>query len=96
MYFFRKFFNYATLVLAITTIITVILVVCHKLNAVVSVIFMAVTLMFNSISRVYNDREIKLTKQDRELININKEKNDKDKENNKNNEKEKDEKIAKE
>ncbi len=77
MYALRKFFNYATLVLAIFTIGITVLVICHKLNAMLSIIFMAITLIFNGISRIYNDRDLNLTKDDKEFLKNSKEKNNK-------------------
>lgn len=68
MYAIQKFFNYITLVLAVITVISCIYVIIAKKSAFICLILLILTLIFNSISRVYNDKNMDLTKEDKELL----------------------------
>ena len=75
MYALQKFFNYITLICAALTVgISIYCIVTHK-NSGICLILLILTLILNSISRVYNDKNMNLTKEDKEFLGINNKKN---------------------
>ncbi len=68
MFAMQKFFNYITLVLAIITVGTCIYVIIAKKNVGICLVLLILTLILNSISRVYNNKNMNLTKKDREVL----------------------------
>ena len=68
MFAMQKFFNYITLVLAIITVGSCIYVIIKKKNVGICLVLLILTLILNSISRVYNNKNMNLTKKDREVL----------------------------
>lgn len=68
MFFVQKFFNYFTLILAICTIGLCIYTVIKKTNPGACIILMSITIIFNTISRIYNNRNVDLKKEDLEML----------------------------
>ncbi len=68
MYKLQKFFNYMTLILAVVTVISCFYVTYAKKSYFICVLLLILTLIFNSISRVYNNKDIDLTKEDKVLL----------------------------
>ena len=68
MFASQKFFNYITLSLAVITVLTSVYVIIAKKSTFICLILLILTLIFNSISRVYNNKNIDLTKEDKELL----------------------------
>lgn len=69
MFFAQKIFNYITLILAVITILSCAYVVITKSSSFICLILLILTLIFNAISRVYNNKNINLTKEDKEFLN---------------------------
>lgn len=68
MYILQKIFNYITLILAVITIIMCFYVVITKKSSLICLLLLILTLIFNSISRIYNNKNMNLTKEDKELL----------------------------
>lgn len=64
----QKTFNYLTLVLAIVTVFMAIYSYKNNTNPAGAFIMLVITVLFNYISRKYNNEHINLTKEDRESI----------------------------
>lgn len=71
MYALQKFFNYITLACAVLTVGSCIYCIIFHKRAFFCLILLILTLILNSISRVYNDRNMNLTKEDKEFLGIN-------------------------
>lgn len=68
MYAVQKFFNYITLVLAVLTVGSCIYVVITHKSSLICLLLLILTFIFNAISRIYNNRNMNLTKKDKEML----------------------------
>lgn len=67
----QKAFNYLTLILAIMTLFTALFAIETKKDMIICTIMLIITIVFYIISNRYNNQSIKLSKKDREAINLN-------------------------
>lgn len=67
----QKAFNYLTLILAIMTLFTALFAIETKKDMIICTIMLIITILFYIISNRYNNQSIKLSKKDREAINLN-------------------------
>lgn len=70
MYALQKFFNYITLIMAILTVGVSIYGIVQHQKMLLPLILLILTFVLNSISKIYNEKNINLTKEDKEFLNI--------------------------
>lgn len=68
MYKIQQFFNYLTLILAVITVSLSIYCIIEKRRMYICFSLMILTLVFNGISRVYNEKIMNLTKDDKKML----------------------------
>lgn len=68
MYKVQQFFNYITLILAIITVVVCMYSIIEKRRMYICFSLMILTLIFNGISRVYNEKSMNLTKDDKKML----------------------------
>ena len=68
MYTIQKFFNYITFILAIITVLSCFYVAYTKKSTLICLLLLILTLIFNTISRIYNNKNMNLTKKDKEML----------------------------
>lgn len=68
MYKIQQFFNYLTLILAVITVSLSIYCIIEKRRMYICFSLMILTLIFNGISRVYNEKSMNLTKDEKKML----------------------------
>ena len=68
MYKTQQFFNYITLILAVITVVVCMYSIIEKRRMYIFFSLMILTLIFNGISRVYNEKIMNLTKDDKKML----------------------------
>ena len=68
MYAAKKLFNYLTIVLAVATIISCFIAWHNNQRSYISLILLILTFILNLISRSLNDKDLNLTKDDKEML----------------------------